>query len=354
MIMASPLPRHRRNAHADDGTPEMQPLVQHIALVTVLGVAVFTFTALLLWTALGFPALIGAHALDPPTKFSLIRIALSVVAGIGGVVALVVTYRRQRVNEQDQLREQTRLFNERFASACAQLGHDRAAVRLAGIYAVAGLADDWADQRQVCIDVLCAYLRLPYQPEAQTGWHHDEEGEVRLSVTKIIRDHLLSEAQPNWQGHDFDFTRATFHGADFTNAQFNGGHVSFSLTRFTGGWTAFDGACFSGAEVLFGGVTFEAGRVTFDSARFTGGRLTFNGTEFTGSQVSFRGAEFTGAAVDLSHVDLEHYDSPPEFDSWDHPPTGLNLPGDTSRTPAHDKDSKPADVAVEAAENAQA
>lgn len=332
----------------------MRPLVQHIVLVAVLGLAVFAFTALLLWAALGFPALVGAHALDPATKFSLIRIALSVVAGIGGVVALVVAYRRQRVNEDDQRREQARLFNERFASACAQLGHDRAAVRLAGVYAVAGLADDWADQRQVCIDVLCAYLRFRYRPEVQTGWHHDEEGEVRFSVTKIIRDHLCPGAQASWQGHDFDFTRATFHGADFTNAQFSSGHVSFSLTRFMGGWSAFDGACFSGAEVLFGGVTFEAGRVTFDSARFTGGSLTFNGTEFIGAQVSFRGAEFAGAAVDLSHVDLERYDTPPEFDSWEHPPTGLQLPGITSQPkPAKDNDSTSTDGAVEAAEHAK-
>ncbi|MFD9499878.1 hypothetical protein [Streptomyces sp. NPDC060035] len=34
------------------------------------------------------------------------------------------------------------------------LGHDQAAVRLAGVYALARLADDWAEQRQVCIDVL--------------------------------------------------------------------------------------------------------------------------------------------------------------------------------------------------------
>lgn len=26
----------------------------------------------------------------------------------------------------------------------------------------ARLADDWTEQRQACIDVLCAYLRMPY------------------------------------------------------------------------------------------------------------------------------------------------------------------------------------------------
>jgi hypothetical protein len=27
------------------------------------------------------------------------------------------------------------------------------------------LADDWDEQRQVCIDVLCAYLCTPYEPD---------------------------------------------------------------------------------------------------------------------------------------------------------------------------------------------
>jgi hypothetical protein len=29
---------------------------------------------------------------------------------------------------------------------------------------MAGLADDWQDHRQMCVDVLCAYLRMPYEP----------------------------------------------------------------------------------------------------------------------------------------------------------------------------------------------
>src|ERR1700722_15145163 len=61
--------------------------------------------------------------------------------------------------------QRTRTQNERFATAADQLGSDKpAAVRLAGVYAMAGLADDWEDNRQTCVDVLCAYLRMPYEP----------------------------------------------------------------------------------------------------------------------------------------------------------------------------------------------
>ena len=62
--------------------------------------------------------------------------------------------------------QRTRTLNERFATAAGQLGDDKpSAVRLAGVYAMAGLADDWPENRQTCVDVLCGYLRLPYEPD---------------------------------------------------------------------------------------------------------------------------------------------------------------------------------------------
>src|SRR5215813_5697982 len=60
--------------------------------------------------------------------------------------------------------QRTRTLNERFATAAGQLGGDKPpAVRLAGVYAMAGLAGDWEENRQTCVDVLCAYLRMPYE-----------------------------------------------------------------------------------------------------------------------------------------------------------------------------------------------
>lgn len=39
--------------------------------------------------------------------------------------------------------------------------HRPAAVRLAAVYGLAGLADDWPENRQTCVDVLSGYLRMP-------------------------------------------------------------------------------------------------------------------------------------------------------------------------------------------------
>jgi hypothetical protein len=55
--------------------------------------------------------------------------------------------------------QRLRTLNERFATSAGQLGSDKpAAVRLAGVYAMAGLAEDWEENRQTCVDVLCGSL----------------------------------------------------------------------------------------------------------------------------------------------------------------------------------------------------
>src|SRR4051794_9787006 len=126
-----------------------------------------------LWFALGHPHLHSAHPtpLSSSQLYDGLKISLTTIAGIGGVIALVVAYRRQRFAESEHdraeaaaRREETRLFTDRFERASEQLGSDKAAVRLAGAYAMAELADDWRAGRQICIDVLCAYLRMPYTP----------------------------------------------------------------------------------------------------------------------------------------------------------------------------------------------
>lgn len=77
-------------------------------------------------------------------------VELSVISAVGGVVALVVSYRLQRLVEATQrlaaageARERSKLYVERFNSAVDRLGSDSPAVRLAGVHALANLADDW-------------------------------------------------------------------------------------------------------------------------------------------------------------------------------------------------------------------
>lgn len=295
-------------------------------------VLVLTFTAALLvaaavffagWDLLGARELKPEHRIDSKTLFDLVKLSFGVVAGAGALVALVVAYRRQRVDEDGALREATRLHTERFTTAVSQLGQEPAAVRLGGVHALAGLADDapTRDLRQTCIDVLCAYLRLPYTAEADLpagdaeAWHaYLALREVRHTVIRLIRDHLgLEPEHPHsWQGHDFDFTGVTFDGGDFSAVTFSGGTVSFSDVTFSGGTVNFDGSTFSGGTVSFTGArfsggtasfarsTFSDGRVDFTGWRFSDGRVDFVGSTFSGGTVNFYGSEFSGGTVDFT------------------------------------------------------
>ncbi|BDU00325.1 hypothetical protein IFM12276_33530 [Nocardia sputorum] len=202
-----------------------------LALAAGLGVAVAAY-GFLRWIT---PVDVSKTA----AEIDVTRIALTVVGGVGGVVALVIAYRRQRDLEQSR-------FIERFGAAAAQLGAPDVAVRIAGVYAMAGVADESEGlRRQQCIDVLCGYLRLPYDTEhgasgrtkfvvkapriehgrvrGETEEHieyRQNDREVRATILRVIANHLRPPAEYDWSANDFDFRNAYLEGVDFSNATF--------------------------------------------------------------------------------------------------------------------------------------
>ena len=194
---------------------------------------------------------------------------------------------RQRDVEQGR-------FVERFGAAAAHLGDHDVAVRIAGVYAMAGVADESTGlRRQQCIDVLCAYLRLPYSPELGSshqsklvlteprtaddgspleGGHQERhleyrqnDKEVRATIVRVIADHLRDH-EYSWSACEFDFRTA--HLED----------VNFICTAFRG-TTRFDEATFSGDARFIGAFSGEArfearfaGPAWFVEARFAGPR----------------------------------------------------------------------------------
>ncbi|MFI9297565.1 pentapeptide repeat-containing protein [Streptomyces gardneri] len=245
---------------------------------------------------LDFQEIDTTKKLDAKTLFDIVKLSFGVVAGAGALVALVVAYRRQRVDEAGAHREATRLHTERFSQAVDKLGSDSPAVRLGGVHALAGLADDAPDAklRQTCIDVLCAYLRLPHTPDPGTAElenHHLYLAlrEVRHTILRLIGDHYRRPegTHHSWQGCDLDLTGVTIDG-----------HMDFSDAKFTRGTVTFNGAMFSGGTVTFNGATFSGGTVTFKGATFSGSMVDFGFATFSGSTVLFADATFSeGCAV---------------------------------------------------------
>ena len=59
-----------------------------------------------------------------------------------------------------------RPLTEEYTKAVEQLGSNKAPVRFDGLYALERLAQDNPARRQTIVDVICAYLRMPFSPAA--------------------------------------------------------------------------------------------------------------------------------------------------------------------------------------------
>jgi uncharacterized protein YjbI with pentapeptide repeats len=245
--------------------------------------------------------------------------------------------KEQREALEKTLGEQRiRTLNERFATAADRLGDDKpSAVQLAGVYAMAGLADDWPENRQTCVDVLCAFLRLTSEAGPGKDAHVSERlaysREIRQTVIRVIAahlrpDHLRPAATQSWQRLNFDFTGAVFDGGDFSSAvladglsfehaEFSGDvnfgratfsdgcQVSFRAATFSDGCqVSFEAAKFSGGQVHLGGARFCGGQVSFDAAQFSGSTVLFTGAEFSGATVGFTGARFSRGTVSFRYA----------------------------------------------------
>jgi len=254
---------------------------------------------------------ITGHHLSSGQWYDIVRSTIGSVGVFGIGAAGLLAYRRQRTSEDTYRLELGRHadnqvvdLRSRFAKAAEQLGHDAPAVRLAVVYAMAALADDWQAagddaQMQVCIDVLCAYLRIPYDPDSPKA--KEGEKQVRWTVISVISDHLQDRTAANsWCGRDFDFRSTTFDGGDFRKVKFSGGTVTFAQTQFSGGIVNFDGAQFCGSAVTFALARLSGGAVTFDGAQFSGGAVDFVGAQFSVGIVVFSRAQFSGGAVDFA------------------------------------------------------
>ncbi|WP_346012135.1 pentapeptide repeat-containing protein [Streptomyces sp. SID3343] len=347
----SPLPLRR--APGRRGL-RLWPVGPVLALVftgaVLIAAAVFAVT----WNLLDAQGLEHERRLSSKTLFDLVKLSFGVVAGAG---ALVVAYRRQRVDEEAALREATPLHTERFTTAVTQLGHESPAVRLGGVHALTGLADDaptTTNLRQACIDVLCAYLRLPYTPETalpagDTIAHHEYLAlrQVRHTVIRLVRDHLRLDPATNphsWRGHDLDFTDVVFDGGDFTQAVFTAdpttgltGTVDFTRAQFTGGKVDFSRAQFSGSAVDFVGARFSGGAVVFSRAQFSGGRVGFTHAQFSGGSPAAGSTSSTRSSPVARSTSLARSSPAARSASSAH-----NFPGAQSTSPARRGAARPA------------
>ncbi|MEU7206716.1 pentapeptide repeat-containing protein [Streptomyces sp. NPDC045470] len=278
---------------------------------------------------LGSPPRADPKALDVAAQLDLLKLVFAMVAGVGALVALVTAYRRQRLDEIASERAERvqahskevadanihdateRRVTELYSHAVEQLGHEKAMVRLGGLYALERLAQQNPEHRQVVTEVICAYLRMPYAPLSEdavacpgaSALDSDalQERQVRRAAQEILAKHLrkappgsrLQEGAPGpsegwpayWPGVTLNLRTAVLLEVDFSECHFT--ECEFSGARFVG-QARFSGAVFR-RTASFTHVEFEGG-AAFDGVEFFG--HLFSRDAKYGGVADFRGSGF--------------------------------------------------------------
>ncbi|MEU6564929.1 pentapeptide repeat-containing protein [Nocardia nova] len=239
-----------------------------------------------LYLAFRAPSLLGGR--QSSAVQDALKLSLTCAAAAGTVLAGVYAYRKQQIEEASSRRADDAALNLRFTSASDQLGSQSAAVRLAGAYAMASLADDWIEQRQMCVNVICAYLRMENQGDDVS------EIRVREAITSIIRERTQIGRTQSWSALDYDLTGAHLHNLDLSECVFSGKLISFSRAVFSGILTTFEGA------------RFESERTSFSDCAFTADNTRFNHCTIAARQIWFERLDIRGRAwLDYLHTSGE-------------------------------------------------
>jgi hypothetical protein len=348
------------------------PIWIAVAIATMLSIGAFLLSASLLDVLLrgatpptgatpltgtsSAPAIVSPPASPPLStaltrteRLDIVRLALTVVAGIGGIVALVVSYRRQSITEEAHIRQiltdqhdeydaRERRITELYAQAITQLASERAHIRVGGMYALERLAQDNPIHRQTVLNVLCAYLRTPISltdrdlkafagsgpdeneigsPEPDIDNSLIEQLHARFAAQRILLAHFRSDIkQPSTYGErpahtkptsgtywhavklDLSDTHLVYFDASLCYFQ----NVDFKRVRLSGG-ADFHGAYFKG-DTSFDYAVIDEGN--FDHTEFEGVARFFN-TSFgrlatfdyakLGTSSTFNAARFSGVVT---------------------------------------------------------
>nr|WP_238598829.1 pentapeptide repeat-containing protein [Saccharothrix sp. ALI-22-I] len=238
---------------------------------------------------------------------------------------------RQVLEDARAEHDRSRVADERFARSVELLGHEAEQVRVGAMHALAGLARSRVEYTQTVLDVLCAYLRRPFeamskpdgnrQTEKKPEIKDKRELEVRLTAQRLIADLLPHDDAKPAEGtgiphYDLDLTRAYLEYFDISHRQVGRLIMRAAYLQESNSFhhaVVHGGAWFTDAtspgrlylhDVVFQGKAWFSrfkcqGKADYTGTRFLGPNK-FAGVEFTGS-VTFEGCEFA-TPIDFEHA----------------------------------------------------
>lgn len=337
--VTTPLPTSPTAAEPQVGRPPLSG--RRLVVAAMLGVVFLSTAFTVMWQWINTTPATGEQMTT--AHLEVFKTIASVAVMLGGLGALYLAARRQRTQEAEhnhavRIAEINKRHAERVAAAAEddaarrrvtelytkaadQLSSDKAPVRLAGLYALERLGQDNPDQRQTIINVLCAYLRMPYelplpiarlprdphndlvQQKAEMQRPRWEEREVRLTAQRILVDHLEPVVPDEDDSTSWGVYPLILRGAVLIDLDLSGRRVGSA--RFDGahfiGPAVFSKACFTEAAVFadagFDGTvrftdTCFVGDARFPSALFSK-KSSFARARFD-DVAEFRGAVFCG------------------------------------------------------------
>lgn len=219
----------------------------------------------------------------PALRIDAIKTGLAVAAGTGGAAALLLTARRQWLAERAQAHTEEdateRRITELYSKAVEQLGSERALVRLGALYALERLAQSNPMHRQTVVNVICAYLRMPFKypptsadADSDADQRRDDDVEVRLAAQRILTGHLTARSDATaeqltgrtqgveellWLDISLDLSHATLIDIDLRRCHLE--HATFTGAAFHGRALFSDGVLGGGAgfnKAVFHGPAF--------------------------------------------------------------------------------------------------
>lgn len=303
-MQASPLtrPLTQVKQHIIKHTKRHAPGPLFNAILAWVLLAVLAFTLLgLVWGSGSFLERVSTNWHSVPAAetapLETVKVSLTTIGGIGAVGYLVIKFRERSDAERSEA-------DTKLLAAVQQLGSNSPQVRIAGVYALADVADTFrGEYRQRVADILCGYLR--------TNRDARSDGAVESTIISVLGKHLRKqtkkgashsassqaiEADQLWCDCTIDLHGATLTEQLKLHNTYIAGSASFRDAAFIGG-TQFDSATFA-AYADFSGATFHS-ESHFNGTIFEDG-VSFSNTQFEGA-VAFHGANIHGTLLSGLH-----------------------------------------------------
>jgi hypothetical protein len=181
--------RRRDGKSSFNSVPQWSPIPAWrwiIGTVVAVGIVTAAVTISLLGVAReAAPGTDRANA-----RLDAVRTGLAAGGGTAAAVGLLLAFRRQYHQEVATLltnQDATeRRVTELYANAAEELGSDRAPVRLAGLYTLERLAQENADHRQTVINLICAYLRAPFDAPPRPRDHKKSTSRLPVKIPAAL------------------------------------------------------------------------------------------------------------------------------------------------------------------------